>query len=204
MSCSPVFFLHLPLSLLPFHSYVLISLYTVIILLYQSCQFPFFVSPVPSFIFLICLNLPCSRQAAYLSALSLSRVVSERWEKKKTESGAWLRLKGQGHCLKQSGCRMPFIYRLLHTARASWGARAKGKTNTHNTMPWQQWHPKHSKRGTFRQTYGFVLLGWALCYHLSHLITPDMATATVCLQAHTHLAWQKETHLTDRCLNHSS
>lgn len=65
------------------------------------------------------------------------------------------------------------------------------ETDKHNTSPWQQWHGQ--KQGTFRQTYGYILLGWALGYDPSHLITPDTATATVCLRAHTNPVWQKDT-----------
>lgn len=64
--------------------------------------------------------------------------------------------------------------------------------------------PKKSrKETTFRQTYGFVSLGWALAYKPSHLITPDAATATVRLEL-TPTLYGREPHLTDRCLNHSS
>lgn len=70
--------------------------------------------------------------------------------------------------------------------------------------PRQNCHCSSPKGGTFRQTYGFVLLGWALAYNPSHLINLDTATARICLGAHTQLVWQKEPHLTDSCLNHSS
>ena len=89
-------------------------------------------SRVPSFISLVCLNLPRSRQAAYLSALPLSRVVSQR-EGKKPRRRGWLRLKGRGHCLKQSGCRLPFIYRLLRAHRVSLMEHESQERQTHTT-----------------------------------------------------------------------
>lgn len=163
-----------------------------------------FVSRAPSFISLVCLNLPRSRQAAYLSALPLSRVVSQR-EGKKTKEERLAKIKGPGPLPKAQ--RLPTAIYLpfaSHTRGELDGGRESRETNAHNNLLRQQWHPNRPKGGTFRQTYGFVLLGWTLGCNPSHLITSEATTATVCLWAQSHLVCQGEPNLTDRCLNHSS
>lgn len=174
--------------------------------MYQSCHFSLFLSCIPSFIFLVCLNLPCSRQAAYLSALPLSRVVSQRQgEKKKAEGERLAKIKGTG-LLPEAEWLLTAIYLAFAPHTVSLMEQENRQRQIHTTCCFDNNDISNSPEGgTFRQTYGFVLLGWALRCSPSHLITPDAATATVYLRAHAHLFWQKkETHLTDRCLNHSS
>lgn len=85
----------------------------VIILLDQSFQFPFFVSCTFFYSSRLFKFAP-SRLPAYLSALPLSRMVSQSRGGKDVRRRGWLRLKGRDHCLEQSCCRMPLIYRLRH------------------------------------------------------------------------------------------
>lgn len=79
-------------------------------LLYPTSPFLFFFVSHSFFIPLICLNLPCSWMGA--SALCLSGLVSQR-EGKKEEEERLAKIKGLGHCLKQSVCWTSFIYCLL-------------------------------------------------------------------------------------------
>lgn len=74
----------------------------------------------------------------------------------------WLRLKGRDHCLELSCCRMPFIYRLLHPACKPDGAQDPRETNARDTSPRHHDIPNGPEWGTFRQTYEFILPGWAL------------------------------------------
>lgn len=94
--------------------------------MYQSCHFSLFLSCIPSFIFLVCLNLPCSRQAAYLSALPLSRVVSQRQgeKKKKAEGERLAKIKGTG-LLPEAEWLLTAIYLAFapHTQWAWWNKR---------------------------------------------------------------------------------
>lgn len=108
--------------------------------MYQSCHFSLFLSCIPSFIFLVCLNLPCSRQAAYLSALPLSRVVSQRQgEKKKAEGERLAKIKGTG-LLPEAEWLLTAIYLAFapHTHSELDGTREQTETNTHNTLLRQQ------------------------------------------------------------------
>lgn len=75
-------------------------------------------SPVRPFIALVCLNMPCGRQATWLFALPLSGVVSQRRGREKNKERGEIRAKGRR--LKQSGCRLAFMYNLayhIHTQR---------------------------------------------------------------------------------------
>ncbi len=87
LSYTPLFYSVKESSVSLLHPAELISLWTVITLLHRSCQFPLS-SAAPSFISLVCLNLPPGRQAAYLYALTLSGTVRQTRENtKEGESG---------------------------------------------------------------------------------------------------------------------
>lgn len=86
--------------------------------------FPFFVL-YSFFYFSPLFKLPCSRQAAYLSALPLSRVVSQRQgEKKKAEGERLAKIKGTG-LLPEAEWLLTAIYLAFapHTQWAWWNKR---------------------------------------------------------------------------------
>lgn len=146
-----------------FHSPVLISFQPVIILLDQSCQCPlFFWSPAPSFISLVCLNLPpADCQPTYLHFPCQGWLV--RAEGRRSEEKRLAKIKGP-RPLPWAELLPNAIYLSFASPCVSLMERRSQETQTHtthrlDTMTSQTVPPK---KGTFRQTYGFILPGWAL------------------------------------------
>lgn len=123
--------------------------------------------------------------------------------RKKTEEERLAKIKGPGPLPKAE--RLPTaIYLPFATHSVSLMEHGCRERQTHTTRRLDNNDiPNSPKGGTFRQTYGFVVLGWALGYNPSHFITPDAATATVCLRAHTQTPSLAETATFNRQMSKS-
>lgn len=162
MSRSPIFFLLLPLSpvisILTLHWPVLISLQPVIILLYQSCQFPFFVFH-SFFYFSRLFKFSPSANRHTVSLHFLCQGLLLRDEEKKTKDEGLAKIKGLGPLPQVE--QLPTAIYLLFATRSvclmERGSRERETQTTH--FPDNNDIPNSPKGGTFRCTYGFVLLG---------------------------------------------
>lgn len=176
--------------------------------MYQSCHFSLFLSCIPSFIFLVCLNLPCSRQAAYLSALPLSRVVSQRQgEKKKAEGERLAKIKGTG-LLPEAEWLLTAIYLAFapHTQWAWWNKRTDRDKYTQHAASTTMTSQTVQKAAPLDKHMAlFCLVEHFVAAHLTSLpLTRRQLQYAYELIPISSCKKKKERHLTDRCLNHSS
>lgn len=131
-----------------------------------------------------------------------------RRKKKNPRRRGWVRLKGRGHCLEQSCCRLPFIYCLQHTLSVldgTWEAERRKQAYTQRAATTTMTSQTVQKGGTSRQTYGFC---FARLSTRLQPISPHCPRRgdSYSLPASSHPPSQPEPepHLTDRCLNDSS
>lgn len=97
-------------------------------------------SPVRPFIALVCLNMPCGRQATYLFVLPLSGVVRQRRGREKNKERGKIRAKRPVPKADRLPTGIYLQFSLPHTHSELDGARQQRNTHSHGAP--QQWHTK--------------------------------------------------------------